>query len=237
MKRGLVFLAAVMLATLVSCTSPGASTLSLEFDFRNGDLGWEAGFAQYSPEMEDIMELEAGIRPLPAELGIEGTGYYLEGMNRSDDLLMFLKRRLGPEDGIVGGQAYRVTYTITFASNAPSGAVGIGGPPGEAVILKAGAFSEEPEIYLDEDYYHYYRVKMDKNGLSDIGPIANGLPAEEVDLANPPYVLLERCHTLEYSVTASPEGELWLFVGTRSGFEGRTGLYYQSIAVTLEPVE
>jgi hypothetical protein len=63
--------------------------------------------------MED-MQLEAGIRPLPAELGIEGTGYYLQGMNHSDDLFMFLKRRLGTDDGVVPGQEYRKSSLLSL---------------------------------------------------------------------------------------------------------------------------
>jgi len=43
--------------------------------------------------MEDMMQLEAGIRPLPSELQRECTGYYLQGMDLLDDLFMFLKRR------------------------------------------------------------------------------------------------------------------------------------------------
>jgi hypothetical protein len=234
MKR-ILLLAVIILATLAGCSSPEDSTLNLEFDFRNGSLDWKAGFAQYSPEMEDIMELEAGIRPLPPELGIDGTGYYLRGMNRSDDLVMFLRHCLGPEDGIVPGKQYRITIRVMFASNAPSGAVGIGGPPGEAVVLWGGAAPEEPEVYLDGPSY---KVRLSKEAvLSPMGDIANGLPAEEVDLRNPPYVLLERECELEEPVSATSEGELWIMVGTRSGFEGSTALYYQSIAVTLEPVE
>ena len=216
-----------------------SSAIRLEFDFRHGAQGWEAGFAEYSPEMEDMM-LEAGIRPLPSGLGIEGTGYYLQGMNRADDLFMFLKRRLGTDDGVVPGQEYRIKFTIVFASNAPSGAVGIGGSPGESVFLKAGASRVEPEVYLDSDA-GYYIMNVDKgsgNGdggeaASVIGDIANGLSAEE----NPRYVSLKRHHIYEYTVTASPDGELWLLVGTDSGFEGLTGIYYQRIAVTLKPVK
>ena len=58
-------------------------------------------------------------------------------MNLPDDLFMFLKRRLGTDDGIVPGQKYRITYTMVFASSAPSGAAGIGGAPGESVFIKA----------------------------------------------------------------------------------------------------
>jgi hypothetical protein len=219
------------------------SSICLEFDFRDGAQGWEAGFAEYASEMEDMM-LEAGIRSLPFELEIEGTSYYLEGMNHSDDLFMFLKRRLGTDDGVVAGQEYRIKFTIVFASNAPSGAAGIGGSPGESVFLKAGASTVEPEVYLDSAT-NYYLINVDKgSGNSDsgkaasvIGNIANGLYADEIDIENPPYVSLKRQPKHEYTATASPDGELWLLVGTDSGFEGLTGIYYQSIAVTLNPVK
>jgi hypothetical protein len=219
-----------------------SSSVRLEFDFCNGVQGWEAGFAEYAPEMED-MQLEAGIRPLPSELGIEGTGYYLQGMNHSDDLFMFLKRRLGTDDGVVPGQEYRITFTIVFASNAPSGAVGIGGSPGESVFLKAGASTVEPEVYLDSDT-GYYLMNVDKgsgngdNGkaASVIGHIANGLSADKIDMENPRYVSLKRQHEHEYTVTASPDGELWLLIGTGSGFEDLNGIYYHRIAITMTPV-
>jgi hypothetical protein len=190
------------------------------------------------------MMFEAGIRPLPSELGINGTGYYLQGINHSDDLFMFLKRRLGIDDGMVPNQEYLLRFTIVFASNAPSGAVGIGGSPGESVFLKAGASIVEPDVYLDSDN-GYYLVSVDKgsgnsgNGTaaSVIGDIANGLSADEIDIENPPYVSLKREYEHEYTVTANLDGELWLLVGTDSGFEGLTGIYYQSIAVTLIPVK
>ena len=59
---------------------------------------------------------------------------------------------------------------------------------------------------------------------------------EEIDFQNPPYVSLERSHEHSHVVTASDDGELWLLVGTDSGFEGLTGMYYQEIHVTLQPV-
>jgi hypothetical protein len=241
MRRKLFIAGVVVAAGLITyAVLTVMSSIRLEFDFRDGAQGWEAGFAEYAPEMEDMMQLEAGIRSLPSELEIEGTSYYLEGMNHSDDLFMFLKRRLGTDDGVVAGQEYRIKFTIVFASNAPSGAAGIGGSPGESVFLKAGASTVEPEVYLNSAT-NYYLMNVDKgSGNSDsgeaaavIGNIANGLSAEE----NPRYVSLKRQHKHEYTVTASPDGELWLLVGTDSGFEGLTGIYYQSIAVTLNPVK
>lgn len=246
----------ILMAGLLACNStpapsplpepepPKPAPIDLEFDFNEGALGWESGFAEYAPDMEDTMQLEAEIKPLPSELGIEGTGYYLQGMNASDDLFMFLKRGVGTDAGVIPNQEYQVEYTIGFASNAPSGAVGIGGAPGESVYLKAGVSEIEPKVYLDADTNHYL-MTVDKGlgnsgsgpAASIIGPIANGIPAEEVDMQNPPYISMERQHTHEYTFISNSDGKIWLLVGTDSGFEGLTGIYYQNIAVTLEPVE
>lgn len=240
MRKNLLIPVVVVVGLIIYAVVTGiSSSVRLEFDFGQGAQGWEAGFAEYSPEMEGMM-LEGEVRPLPPELGINGTGYYLQGMNHSDDLFMFLKRRLGTDDGVVPGQEYRVMFTIVFASNAPSGAVGIGGAPGESVYLKTGGSTVEPEVYLDSDT-GYYVINVDKgpgnsgNGTaaSVVGHIANALSAEE----DPRYISLERQHEHEYTVNASQDGELWLLVGTDSGFEGLTGIYYQSIAVTLIPVK
>jgi hypothetical protein len=102
----------------------------------------------------------------------------------------------------------------------------------------------EPEVYLDSAT-DYYLMNVDKGlgnnasgeAASVTGYIANGLSADEIGMENPPYVSLKRQHKHEYTVTASPDGELWLLVGTDSGFEGLTGIYYQCIAVTLNPVK
>ena len=245
MRRRLLIAAAVVVAAglITYAVLPAIyPPVHFEFDFCEGAQGWEADYAEYVPDMEDTIQFEAGIRPLPSELGSECTGYYLQGMNSPDDLFMFLKRRLGSADGIEPGQEYRVEYTIVFASNAPTGGAGIGGPPGESVFLKAGASAVEPEVRLDSAT-DYYVINVDKGpgnsgggkAASVTGDIANGLPADEIGTADPPYISIVRRHTHSYTVTASTESELWLLVGTDSGFEGLTGIYYQRIEVTLRP--
>jgi len=51
-----------------------------------------------------------------------------------------------------------------------------------------------------------------------------------------PYISLERVHQHTSLVNANSNGELWLLVGTDSGFEALTGIYYQRIDVTLTPI-
>ena len=81
--------------------------ITVSYDFRNGAQGWQAGFADYPPATDNgFYELKAEIRSLPPELGINGTGFFIQGNNHSDDLFMFLKRRLSSEDGIVAGRTF-----------------------------------------------------------------------------------------------------------------------------------
>ncbi|HEX8637209.1 MAG TPA: hypothetical protein VF692_04025, partial [Pyrinomonadaceae bacterium] len=141
------------------------NNVEIEFNFNQGTHGWTAGFADYPPNIGTGYELGAGIRWMPRKLTrTPRRGFYVQGHNRSDDLFMFLKRRLTAGDGIVAGRTYRITYVITIASNAPSGCAGIGGAPGEAVTLKAGASSIEPLAVLQTN--GYLRMNVDKGNQS-----------------------------------------------------------------------
>lgn len=236
--RSAIFLVAVFAATQAAAV---AQAIELDYDFHRGTLGWTAGFADYPPNAGTGYELDWGIRYMPRKLTrVPRRGFYIQGHNRSDDLFMFLKRRLAFEDGITPNQTYRVEYVITFASNAPSGCFGIGGAPGEHVALKAGASSIEPLAVMQPN--GYLRMNVDKGNQSVGGPaasvagnIANGIPCEQA-LPDSPFVLIQRSHVHTTDVTASSNGELWLLVGTNSGFEGMTRLYYQRIRVRLIPV-
>lgn len=242
----------IVLITLVTFTPIAlgqvtSSPVSVSFDFRNGALGWEAGFADYQPatDKDGFYELKAELRNLPSELGIDGTGFYIQGNNHSDDLFMFLKRRLDSADGIVAGQTYQITFTLGFASNAPTGCVGVGGAPGDGVTLKAGASPAEPKALLgslgsDPREQPSLRMNVDKSNQSQggiaasvTGNIANGRPCDQGPY---PYVSIQRIHQHTSLVNANSNGELWLLVGTDSGYESLTALYYQRIDVTLTPV-
>ena len=208
-----------------------ASEITRRFDFRNGAQEWLPEFVGYTQFNQDIYELLAEVRPLPLELGVNGTGFFLQGHNRCDCLVMSLKRRLGVNDGIVAGQRYRVGITVRLASNAQSGCVGIGGAPGESVKLLFGGAQIEPVTFSGP--YDTRRMNVESTVATGAGDIANGRPC---NLSSTPYVSIERTQQHTREVTADNAGNLWLFVGTGSGFEGLTGLYYQRIDVVLTPL-
>ena len=228
----------------LTCLAQGTPTpVSISFDFRNGALGWQAGFADYPPatDKNGFYELRGEVRTLPPELGVNGTGFYIQGNNHSDDLFMFMKRRLSSADGIVAGQTYQINFTLVFASNAQSGCFGIGGSPGDSVGLKAGASPAEPIALLDTSpLFGWLRMNVGKGGsgqgdiaASPTGSIANGIPCGS---APGSYISIQRSHQHTSLVNANSQGELWLLIGTDSGFEGLTTLYFQRIDVTLTPV-
>ncbi|MGI9168111.1 MAG: hypothetical protein ACR2G5_17310 [Pyrinomonadaceae bacterium] len=238
----------ILTATFSSAVSAqeNASPVSKSFDFRSGALGWQAGFARYPPatDIDDFYKLRAEMRSLPNELGVSGTGFYFQGNNLSDALVMFMKRRLDAADGVVAGQAYQVNFTLVFASIAQSACFGIGGSPGDSVFLEAGASPAEPVALLDTRRpFNHLQMNVDigggdgpnKDGIaaSIAGTIANGVPC---DSAPKEFISIRRNHQHTTLVNANSKGEVWLLVGTGSGYEGLTALYYQRIDVTLTPV-
>ena len=217
-----------------------APSIRVTFDFRKGSLGWEADFSDYAIAQED-MQFESGLRRLPRELNADVTGFYIHGNNRHHDLFMFIKRRLGPTDGIRKKQAYVVTFRLVVASNISGNCMDIHGVSGEDVYLKVGASSTMPAAIPKDGSY---RMNVDKGedstggkDASLIGKLANGLRCKDFPSRyDVPYVSLERFHRHPFPVKANDAGELWLLVGIDSGFESLTGPYYQQIAVELTPV-
>ena len=208
----------------------------LTYDFDTGSKGWLPGFSDYSLQTDDLRML-AELRALPEEIGPARSGYFIQGMNRSDDLFMFLKKQVTSDDGLKANQAYRFAFDIRFASNAPTGCVGVGGSPGDSVYLKAGASAEEPVTTLDAGRDVHITIDKGQQATGGreagvVGTIGNGTPCER---SKYPYVNVRRVYAHPTPVNSGMRNSLWLLVGTDSAFEGLTGLYYQSITVRINP--
>jgi len=232
-------------------TEPGEEQVTFDLDFTPGPdqlppeaQGWEAGFANYSPAQEEIMEFASGHEPLPADVvggpGEDAHGLFIGATNRSDDVFMFWT---GQVEGLEPDATYRVQFEVEFATDSPAGCAGIGGPPGESVWVKAGAVPDRPEPFLDPDesQHGYWFINIDKGNQSQDGPDARILG----DVANTESGCGDEervweMKTLEgdgtFEARSDDEGRIWLLVGTDSGFEGRTELYYTRYRATFDPV-
>ena len=207
-------------------------TVVREFDFSSGDQGFTSGFADlpadYDPEFYNLV---AHHRNLPAELGV-GKGLFISGINHSDDLWMFWKKKL---TGLQPSTEYQVVLDIEMASNVAPGLVGVGGAPGESVYVKAGASQAEPLVAPDSE--GQLRLTVDKGNQSTSGSAAAvlGNVAKEKDDSDQYAILHRNNRSIQQSATTSADGSLWIFFGTDSGFESTTALYYTHAAAVLTP--
>lgn len=220
--------------------TPDKSTQT--FEFTSNAEGWTAGFADLpkllTKEDSSIYELSfKWSATLPAEVGGNRAGaLFIAGHNRSDDLFMFFKRKI---TGLLPNTNYQVDFDVDLASEAPTGAVGIGGAPGESVYFKAGVSDKEPLAVLDPQDNHY-RMNIDKGQQSEsgremkvLGDIANGKPAN--GLGSAPFTIIKRKTSAPISVKTDAQGACWIVLGTDSGFEGLTRLYYDRVGVVFTP--
>lgn len=235
-RVGLMVGGLALAAALGGCdgvTDPPAFDEAVEviYDFNDGKQGWEGGFAHYGVGRSEDMGLTQGIETLPS--GFEGEGFHLGGRNKSDDLWMYITRGV---DGFEPGRAYQVLLAVRFLSAAPRDCVGIGGPPGESVFLKAGATDIRPEPVEEDDYWY---MNVDKgNQLTDgaAAELIGDVATSNQDCHEWIWEELEHGSREGRTVTADEEGRIWLLIGTDSGFEGRTDLFYTEVEAVFIPL-
>ena len=203
-----------------------------EYNFSAGAEGWTGDFADYpnEPGVEQFYQLEFSHTGLPAPLNTTDGALKLSGINKSDDLFMFIKKKI---TGLESGKKYTVNLTIDFATDVANNMFGIGGSPGESVFVKAGAVALEPKKMINTSE-NWFRMNIDKNNQSNsgndmkvIGNFANGTNVNT-------YTIKQLSTITPITVQANPQGEIWLVVGTDSGFEGRTTIYYNSVKATIK---
>lgn len=219
--------------------------LFLRWDFAEGDQGWIGDFSDFGFKDRPndgppaTFSAEKGITPIRDGGALDGTrGYRLAATNRSDDVFMYLTRRVGREAGVEALANYRAEFTIEFASEDASGLVGTGGAPAESVTMKAGGVGYQPVGFNDEITGRWVlNVKKSSqqgqtasdDDLTNVGDISNGSHNVYPDV----FRRVVRSVSHANPITSSSDGNLWIIVGTDSGFEGRTTLYYLSITVRL----
>jgi hypothetical protein len=235
-----LLLASLLLGLSTACSAAldgpddGTGRRDLLFTFDSSTQNWTGNFTDLAPSQVNDVGFLFERRELPAEVGLPGGALFVSGRNVSDDLFMFLTH---PVTGLFPDTEYTVTFELELASNSPTGCVGVGGAPGESVYVKVGAANAQPDRVTSSS--GNFRLNVDKGEQSMgganarmVGDLANG----STDCATPPYRLITRDNRDNpLRITTDVEGQLWLFVGTDSGFESTTSLYYDTIRVILEP--
>jgi hypothetical protein len=230
----LFILSVGLLACGNDATDP-TEPLSARVDFSTGQHGWTADFADYPAGQDDYYELESDYRALVAPLDTSQRALYISGNNHSDDLFMFWK---GQIVGLAPNTSYRVRFEVEIATNVPAGCGGVGGSPGESVWVKAGVSQIEPEAV---DVGGFLQMNIDKGNQASGGEnalvIGDVASSQSCGQGQPQWELKQLSSGSEtIAVTVDGEGRVWLLIGTDSGFEATTSLYYTRVLATFEPI-
>lgn len=202
---------------------------AFNYDFNAGAQGWTAGFSDYPADNAASYQLASGIRTLP--FNASKSGFFISGMNRSDDLFMFLKRQFS---GLEPSSKYYARVRLSFLSNAGVDCVGVGGAPGESVYLKFGYGDKEPK----QDGYDLNLDKGQQSADGTHAKVIGNVAALGTDCSGQKFAekTVQTTTAQRIPVYSNAQGQVWLFVGTDSGYEGLTSLYYSSIEIALEPL-
>jgi hypothetical protein len=208
----------------------------LDFRFCADSGGWTAGFSDLpAHELEgDFYGLSFRRARIPRLQSSDRLlGLRLSGDNHSDDLFMYVKRQI---TGLRPHADYVVRLRFTLFSNAGPGCVGIGGAPGESVYVKAGTVPFEPRAV--EDQTGDLVMNLDKGNQAQGGSdaiVLGDLATDGADCAGTVYAPKRFAATGPDALVgkADRDGNLWVLIGTDSGFEGRTTYYISSISLTL----
>lgn len=208
----------------------------VESTFNKGSNGWIGGFSDYPDGDEDFYKLQFSLKSLPDEINNKQKGLYLSGYNGSDDLFMFVKKKLDKKDKLKPNTTYSMTFEFDIATNARKNWMGVGGTAGESVFVKMGATKKEPTPFVDES--GFYLMNIDKGNQSEegkdafmIGNLAKEIDDEKYELKH--FENIQR----PFIVKTDEKGELWLMIGTDSAFESVTSIYLPHIKVTLKEVK
>lgn len=199
-----------------------------DYNFATGQHGWTGDFSDYPVGEEDFYELSFSYDTLPAPLDKTKKALKIVGNNHSDDLFMFVKKKL---TGLAANTEYDVEIELELASNAPESGVGIGGGPGSASYLKVGASATEPKKVASDNFYEF---NLDKGNQAEGGADAVVIGTLGIEGDEYVYTLIERSNsTQNFTATTNANGELWVFAGVDSGFEGLTTFYITKANIDL----
>jgi hypothetical protein len=229
MKRILV---AVLAVLAISCSDEKDGVNpnnSINADFSKSIEGWNWGFADYPEGVEEEWQFSVKQDTLPSPLDRTKKALRVSGSNHSDDLFMYITKKVTMPKA---NQSYEGTFEIDFATEAAEGSMGVGGSPAHSVYMGIGLVSVEPAKKMTDD--GHYRMNISKISQSQdgedmkvIGDVSNG----KDDFV---YTMIKR--TGKFTGKTDTNGNLWVIIGTDSGFEAVTTLYYTNVKVDLKEV-
>jgi hypothetical protein len=220
------YVGVAVLAAGCTLSNDNITVFSYSYEFSNSEEGWDGDFADYPEDDSIFYQLKFKRDTVPGTNG-NRKGLMLSGNNHSDDLFMFLRKKLS---GLKPNTTYRVLFNVRFASKEKTGAVGAGGAPGESVFVKAGITLQRPAKILTDGMY---RMNVDIGSQSQAGDdvMVLGHIGVAANTERFTEVFRNNNSTNSFLITTDQSGDVWVLIGTDSGYEGITTVYYTNIDI------
>lgn len=203
------------------------SAQTYTFDFSIDNQGFTGGVSDFAVIQSGQHMFTFENRDLPSPFPPGQKAQYVSGVNPSDDLFMYMKKQI---TGLQPNTTYDVLITVEFASIYPTNAIGVGGAPGESVTMKAGITLIEPDTLITQKGGDFVAMNIDKGNQANPGADMDTIGHVGVSDTTTVYTLKTNSNaTHPFRFTTDATGEAWVIVGTDSGFEGTTSLYYTNI--------
>jgi hypothetical protein len=203
----------------------------IEVSFNKSSTDWVGGHSDYT---SDTQPTDVVIQPrrLPGLFG--GHGLYTAGTNRSDDLFIYIKKKF---TGFTPDQDYLLNFSLTVLTDAPSGCFGAGGPPGEAVIVKAGAAPVEPLTVAIDGQYQMNIDKGNQNRGGKNAIVLGNIAGTNTDCSRTRFEWKTLTSSAPLKARSDATGTFWIMFGIDSGFEGASEIYYRSVTINVSLAE
>lgn len=218
-----------------SIAVPNPSQTSLRYDFAEGDGGWTTGVADLPVAYADQdYRIKTQVDTVKLHDGTATRGMLLSGMNRSDDLFLFMAKKLDATVGLKPNAEYEVKLRFDLATDDADGSFGVGGSPASSVYVKAGVVDRAPAAVKDDadPSAPYYRLNLDKGNQSTEGKdlaLLGNVAKPNADESGFQLKRFERT----FKATSNAQGELYVLIGTDSGYEGLQTHYVTNIELTI----
>jgi hypothetical protein len=197
------------IAALVAPSPSRAQPQTLEYGFESGYEGWIGDFADFPTKDSVNWRLSHRIDTMP-EIRPAQSGVVLKGDNFSDDLFLFLKRKL---TGLLPNTDYTLAFSVDVATRESFDMIG-----GSDLTLKAGATVTEPRKVASAG--DMFRMNLDKGNQSSTGKDMDtlGKVRHTFKDAKTHLITLNNAFRPFHAKTGS-DGTAWLIIGAESAFE------------------
>lgn len=199
------------------------------FDFKDSDEGFKSIFSDYHDDGNNYASYEMQHKYESIPIGDKmNKGLYIASHNRSDDIFMGYYKML---EGFEKEKEMSFDIEFEIATNAEDDSLGSGGSPGSSVYVKAGILSMMPKVEKEENgIFRFSNIDIgsqsqggkDAKVVGDLGKPANS----QEDYAMKKF-------TTNVKATSDKDGNVWLLIGTDSGYEGFTEYYINTVKVKV----